>query len=317
MNRGFVVHRREKAHLIRTSPRLISALRNNGFRNAHSAQSRIILDKMKVIVLPALSDNYMYLVSISELAVPISSAPSQIVDEKTKQAAIVDPVSPDAVLQAVEKEGANLTKVLTTHHHWDHAGGNKALVQKSKNALQVFGGDNRIEALTNLVKHGDKFSIGDINVECLFTPCHTTGHICYYLNSSGEPPAVFTGDTLFIAGCGRFFEGTAEQMHSALIDILGSLPDNTQVYCGHEYTVQNLKFAKHVEPDNPDILKRIEWARAKREHEEPTVPSTIADEKQTNPFMRVLQASVQKHAKCNNSIDAMQTIRREKDSFKG
>ncbi|XP_063915998.1 hydroxyacylglutathione hydrolase, mitochondrial isoform X2 [Zophobas morio] len=255
---------------------------------------------MKVVVLPALSDNYMYL----------------IVDEKTKQAAIVDPVTPDTVLEAVEREGVNLTKVLTTHHHWDHAGGNEQLVKKSKNALQVFGGDKRIGALTNLVKHGDKFSIGDINVECLFTPCHTTGHICYYVNAGGQPPAVFTGDTLFVAGCGRFFEGTAEQMHAALIDILGNLPDNTQVYCGHEYTEQNLKFAKHVEPDNPDILNRIEWARVKRGNREPTVPSTIADEKQTNPFMRVCQSSVQKHAKCENSIAAMQAIRKEKDSFK-
>jgi hydroxyacylglutathione hydrolase len=115
------------------------------------------------------------------------------VDEGTKQAAIVDPVNPDTVLEAVQKEGVNLTKVLTTHHHWDHAGGNEQLVQKSKNALQVFGGDQRIGALTNMVKHGDKFSIGDINVECLFTPCHTTGHICYYVNAQGEAPAVFTG----------------------------------------------------------------------------------------------------------------------------
>jgi hydroxyacylglutathione hydrolase len=279
----------------------VSALRNNGFRNEHSCQSSVLLDKMKVIILPALSDNYMYL----------------IVDEGTKQAAIVDPVNPDTVLEAVQKEGVNLTKVLTTHHHWDHAGGNEQLVQKSKNALQVFGGDQRIGALTNMVKHGDKFSIGDINVECLFTPCHTTGHICYYVNAQGEAQAVFTGDTLFVAGCGRFFEGTAEQMHAALIDILGNLPDNTKVFCGHEYTLQNLKFAKHVEPDNPDILSRIEWAKAKRDGGEPTVPSTIADEKQTNPFMRVIHNSVQKHAKCNNSIDTMQSIRKEKDSFKG
>ncbi|XP_044272466.1 hydroxyacylglutathione hydrolase, mitochondrial [Tribolium madens] len=276
--------------------------RVSAFRtNSHSSPSSVLLDTMKVVILPALSDNYMYL----------------IVDEKTKQAAIVDPVAPETVLEAVEKEDVNLTKVLTTHHHWDHAGGNEQLVKKSKNALQVFGGDDRIGALTNQVKHGDKFSIGDINVECLSTPCHTTGHICYYVNAAGEPPAVFTGDTLFVAGCGRFFEGTAEQMHTALIDILGNLPDNTQVFCGHEYTEQNLKFAKHVEPDNPDILERIEWARAKRGRHEPTVPSTIANEKQTNPFMRVGHPSVQKHAKSNNSIETMRTIRKEKDSFKG
>lgn len=183
--------------------------------------------------------------------------------------------------------------------------------------MQVFGGDERIGALTNKVKHGDKFAIGDINVECLFTPCHTTGHICYYLTAPGQTPAVFTGDTLFVAGCGRFFEGTAEQMYSALIDKLGNLPENTQVFCGHEYTQQNLKFAKHVEKDNPDILNRIEWADAKRAKQEPTVPSTIADEKRTNPFMRVNVPSVQKHANANDAVLTMQTIRKEKDSFKG
>lgn len=144
-------------------------------------------------------------------------------------------------------------------------------MKKSKNALQVFGGDDRIGALTNKVKHGDKFTIGDINVECLFTPCHTSGHICYYLTASGQTPAVFTGDTLFIAGCGRFFEGTAEQMHSALIDKLGNLPDNTKVFCGHEYTLQNLKFAKHVEPDNIDVQEKIKWAEGQRKNNEPTV----------------------------------------------
>lgn len=134
----------------------------------------------------------------------------KIVDEKTKQAAVVDPVEPDTVLQAVKEEGVNLTKVLTTHHHWyvykiidlywilscscrDHSGGNEGLVKKSQNTLQVYGGDARIPVLTNQVKHGDEFTIGDINVQCLFTPCHTSGHICYYLTAAGQEPAVFTG----------------------------------------------------------------------------------------------------------------------------
>ncbi|KRT82417.1 hypothetical protein AMK59_4752, partial [Oryctes borbonicus] len=237
----------------------VNAIRNNGFRGKHSNQATVHLEKMRVRILPALSDNYMYL----------------IVDDNTKQAAIVDPVEPDTVLEAVKEEGVNLTKILTTHHHWDHASGNEGLVKKSKNALQVFGGDDRVDALTNKVKHGDMFTIGDINVECLFTPCHTTGHICYYLTSSEQTPVVFTGDTLFIAGCGRFFEGTAEQMHSALIDKLGNLPESTKVFCGHEYTLQNLKFAMHVEPDNIDVQSKIKWAEGKRLKNEPTVPSTI------------------------------------------
>ncbi|KAI4456868.1 beta lactamase domain [Holotrichia oblita] len=282
----------------------VNAIRNNGVHGFHSKQITINLEKMRVRVLPALADNYMYL----------------IVDENTKQAAIVDPVEPETVLKAVEEEGVNLTKVLTTHHHWDHAGGNDKLVtmvKKSKNVLQVFGGDKRIGSLTNTVQHGDKFMIGDINVECIFTPCHTTGHICYYLTATGQTPVVFTGDTLFVAGCGRFFEGTAEQMHSALIDKLGNLPESTQVYCGHEYTLQNLKFAQHVEPDNTDIKEKITWAQDQRNKESPTVPSTIGEEKKINPFMRVGSPAVQKHAGCGEAIATMHSIRKEKDSFKG
>jgi len=279
----------------------VSAFRQNGLRGTHSAQSTINLEKMKIRILPALSDNYMYLV----------------IDEKTKQAAIVDPVAPDTVLEAVNEEGVNLTKVLTTHHHWDHAGGNEELVKKSKNCLQVFGGDQRIGALTNRVKHGDRFNIGDITVECLFTPCHTTGHICYYMTSEGQTPSVFTGDTLFVAGCGRFFEGTAEQMYCALVDKLGALPDQTQVFCGHEYTVQNLKFAQNVEKDNHEIQEKLKWAVDQRQRGLPTVPSTIAEEKMINPFMRVDAATVQKHCGCGEGVAAMASIRKEKDTFKG
>ncbi|XP_060523304.1 hydroxyacylglutathione hydrolase, mitochondrial [Cylas formicarius] len=275
-------------------------LKEVGFRGCHSSQSSVILPKMKVTALPALSDNYMYLIT----------------DEVTKQAAIVDPVAPDSVLEAVRNEGVNLTKVLTTHHHWDHAGGNEELVKKSPNALQVYGGDKRIGALTNEVKHGDKFSIGEINVECIATPCHTSGHICYYLTDAKGQSAVFTGDTLFVAGCGRFFEGTAEQMYTALVEKLANLPDGTLVFCGHEYTQQNLKFAKHVEPENQDILKAIADAAEKRSKQLPTVPSTIGKEKQINPFMRVMMPTVQSHADCGDAIETMRTIRKEKDGFK-
>nr|XP_022916686.1 hydroxyacylglutathione hydrolase, mitochondrial isoform X1 [Onthophagus taurus] len=279
----------------------VNSLRYNGLRGTHSKPSKFTLDKMRVCVLPALTDNYMYL----------------IIDENTNQAAVVDPVEPETVLNAVKEEKVNLTKVLTTHHHWDHAGGNETLIKKSKGALQVFGGDHRIGALTNEVKHGDQFAIGDIHVTCLFTPCHTSGHICYYMNSAGQQPAVFTGDTLFIGGCGRFFEGTAEQMYCSLIEKLSMLPDQTRVFCGHEYTLQNLKFAQHVEPNNKVIEQKIAEAQAKRDNKEPTVPSTIGDEKKINPFMRVTEPSVQQHAGTGDAIETMRLIRKEKDTFKG
>jgi len=220
-------------------------------------------------------------------------------------------------LAAVNEEGVNLTKVLTTHHHWDHAGGNVDLVKQVPNKLKVYGGDERIGALTNKVGHGDRFKIGNISVECLFTPCHTSGHICYYVTDVEDTPAVFTGDTLFIAGCGRFFEGSASQMYSALVKKLGTLPDSTRVFCGHEYTIQNLKFARQVEAQNHDIENKLRWAQEMRNQNKPTVPSTIGEEKLINPFMRVEEAKVQEHAgTMNDSVRTMEKIRKEKDNFK-
>lgn len=128
--------------------------------------------------------------------------------------------------------------------------------------------------------------------------------------------AVFTGDTLFLGGCGRFFEGTADQMYSALVEKLAKLPDETDVYCGHEYSLQNLKFGNHVEPENDVILKKIEWSKVKRDANEPTVPSTIAEEKLINPFMRVHESAVQSFAKSSDPIETMTIIRKIKDSFK-
>lgn len=198
---------------------------------------------------------------------------SQIIDNATKSAAIVDPVDPQSVINAVNEAQVQLTKVLTTHHHWDHAGGNEKLVADFKaNKLDVYGGDDRIGALSHKVGEGDTFQVGNLSVRCLFTPCHTSGHICYYVEGpEAGDRAVFTGDTLFLAGCGRFFEGTADQMYSALIEKLGALPGDTKVYCGHEYSMQNLAFAKHVEPQNETVQNKIAWAQEQRKNDLPTV----------------------------------------------
>ncbi|XP_070580531.1 hydroxyacylglutathione hydrolase, mitochondrial-like [Ptychodera flava] len=266
----------------------------------HSKPATFPQVDMKVRLLPALEDNYMYL----------------LIDEKTKNAAIVDPVEPEKVVNAVKEEDVTLTTVLTTHHHWDHAGGNDKLVAMVKD-LKVYGGDDRIGAMNNKVKHGDEFKVGSLNVKSLSTPCHTSGHICYFV--TGDPdqdPLVFTGDTLFVAGCGKFFEGTPQQMYRALIEVLSSLPQNTKVYCGHEYTVNNLKYAQHVEPSNAAIQEKMAWAKGKRSVNEPTIPSTIGDELTYNPFMRVKQASVQKHVSQQDAVATMGELRREKDNFK-
>jgi hydroxyacylglutathione hydrolase len=238
-----------------------------------------------------------------------------LVDESTQEAAIVDPVEPKKVLSAVKEEGVKLTSVLTTHHHWDHAGGNEELV-KLVSGLTVYGGDERIGALNKPVKHDDSFKIGNLAVRCLSTPCHTSGHICYYVTAqSGEVPIVFTGDTLFVAGCGRFFEGTPQQMHRALIDVLSKLPGETRVYCGHEYTVNNLRFALHVEPNNKSMQDKMSWAQSQRSKDEPTIPSSIAEELAINPFMRVREPSVQSHTGKSDPVEVMGALRSEKDNF--
>ncbi|XP_065659211.1 hydroxyacylglutathione hydrolase, mitochondrial isoform X2 [Hydra vulgaris] len=254
---------------------------------------------MKIKLLPALQDNYMYM----------------IIDEKTKHAAIVDPVEPEKVINAMKEENIKLTHVLTTHHHWDHAGGNEELV-KQLTDLVVCGGDERIGALNKKVKDGDKIKVGSLNVTCIFTPCHTSGHMCYYVEGDSNVPAIFTGDCLFVGGCGRFFEGTAQQMHEALNEKLSKFPDVTNVYCGHEYTVKNLMFALHVEPNNRDAQQKLEWAKNRRDRNLPTIPSTLGEEKLFNPFMRTNQPVIQQHVHASNIIEVMAALRKDKDSWK-
>ncbi|XP_018416710.1 PREDICTED: hydroxyacylglutathione hydrolase, mitochondrial-like [Nanorana parkeri] len=282
-------------------------------------KSKLVAQRnMKIELLPALTDNYMYL----------------LIDEETKEAAIVDPVQPQKVLYSTGL-ATFLTRYTFRVHtpsppstvgvhpgrifffSRDHAGGNEKLV-KMVSGLTVYGGDRRVGALTQRVSHLTTFQVGSLHVKCLYTPCHTSGHICYYVTkpNSSEPPAVFTGDTLFVAGCGKFFEGTAEEMYKALIEILGSLPPETRVYCGHEYTINNLKFARHVEPNNEQIKQKLSWAKETYNDGEPTIPSTLAEEFTFNPFMRVREKSVQDHAGESDPISTMASIRKEKDNFK-
>nr|CAD1828898.1 unnamed protein product [Ananas comosus var. bracteatus] len=229
---------------------------------------------MKILHVPCLEDNYAYI----------------IVDESTGEAAAVDPVEPEKVLRSAAEIGADLKFVLTTHHHWDHAGGNEK-IRMLVPGIKVYGGSiDNVKGCTNKVDNGDKLTLGsDTSILCLHTPCHTKGHISYYVTGKAEEdPAVFTGDTLFIAGCGKFFEGTAEQMYQSLCVTLGSLPKPTRVYCGHEYTEKNLRFALTVEPENEKISQKLSWAQHQRQDGLPTIPSTIGEEFETNPFMRLI-----------------------------
>ncbi|KAA0067033.1 hydroxyacylglutathione hydrolase cytoplasmic [Cucumis melo var. makuwa] len=175
---------------------------------------------MKIHYIRCLEDNYSYL----------------IIDESTKEAAVVDPVEPEKIVNVANEHGVHLKLVLTTHHHWDHSGGNEKIKQLVP-GIKVYGGSiDKVKACTDAVENGDKIALGaDVVILSLHTPCHTKGHISYYVSGKeGEDPAVFTGDTLFVAGCGKFFEGTAEQMYQSLCVTLGSLPKQTRVYCGHE-----------------------------------------------------------------------------------
>lgn len=220
---------------------------------------------MKVVPIPQLMDNYAYLV----------------VDESTGEAAIVDCAEADAVLKAVAHAGVKLTAILPTHHHFDHVGGNTDLLAAHPH-LAVYGFDDRIPGLTRQVRDGDRIKVGTLDARVIFIPAHTTGHIAYYFESER---CVFTGDTLFAAGCGRLFEGDAAMMIASLSKLI-SLPDDTAVYFGHEYTEKNLRFALTLEPTNADIKTKHEWAVAQNGKRAFTTPTSIASEKQTNPFFR-------------------------------
>lgn len=257
---------------------------------------------MKILHIPCLEDNYAYM----------------IIDVTTKAAAVVDPVEPHKIIRVAEENGVDLQFVLTTHHHWDHAGGNDKMKELVP-GIKIYGGSvDNVRGCTDKVENGDEISLGsDIKVLGLHTPCHTKGHISYYVTGKeGEDPAVFTGDTLFVAGCGKFFEGTAEQMYQSLCVTLKSLPKPTRVFCGHEYTEKNLQFALTVEPDNEKIREKFAWAQSQRRKALPTVPSTIGEELETNPFIRVDLPEVQAKVGFKSPVEALREIRRLKDNWK-
>jgi hydroxyacylglutathione hydrolase len=204
-----------------------------------------------------------------------------------RHAAVVDPGDATPALDYLEREKLKLVAVLATHHHPDHVGGIEQILQRHK--VPVYGPKNEpIATLTRAVGGGDKVEIPELGAkfDVLDIPGHTRAHIAYYGGG-----ALFCGDTLFACGCGRVFEGTPEQMHASLSK-LAALPDDTLVYCGHEYTLANIGFAKAVEPGNKALDAREERDRKLREAGKPTVPSRLGDEKATNPFLRTAEPAV-------------------------
>ncbi|GFU24704.1 hydroxyacylglutathione hydrolase, mitochondrial [Nephila pilipes] len=237
-----------------------------------------------------------------------------LTDNYLKFGIAVDPVEPEKILHVLEKEEIELKAVITTHHHLDHAGGNKRISEMVKN-LSIYGGDERIESLTEKVCHSETIVIENLLIKCLHTPCHTSGHVCYFIaGDTSREPICFTGDTLFIGGCGRFFEGSAKDMLQSL-DILSTLPSNTKFYCGHEYTLNNLKFALSVEPNNEATLQKLEVVEEKLKRNQPTVPSTIGEELKYNPFLRLDKNTVQLHTNEVTPEAVLAVLRKLKDNF--
>lgn len=235
---------------------------------------------MAIIPVPQLSDNYAYLVA----------------DDATKECGVVDCAEASKVLAAVRQHGLKLTTVLPTHYHFDHVGGNEDLARAIP-GLRIYGArgeHGRIPAQTDEVDDGDTVQVGGLRGRVIGIPAHTNGHIAYYFPDLN---AVFTGDTLFIAGCGRVFEGKAQTMVDSLAK-LAALPDSTQVYCGHEYTEKNLRFALTLEPSNQALKSKYDWTQKIRAEGKYSIPSTIGEEKQINPFLRTdspeLRASLKK-----------------------
>lgn len=239
---------------------------------------------LEIARVPVLQDNYVWLIH----------------DPANGETIVVDPAVTGPVLAAADERGWAITQIWNTHWHPDHTGGNEEIKQITGCLITGPAAEaERIPTLDRQIGEGDSAWIGEVEAKVIGVPAHTAGHIAYYLPKEN---VAFVGDTLFAMGCGRLFEGTAEQMFANMRK-LESLPDETAIYCAHEYTLSNAKFAVHADPANQAIAARLEKVSAMRERGEPTVPTTIAEERATNVFMRAA------------TIEELARLRTEKDAF--
>ena len=249
---------------------------------------------VEIEIVPCLSDNYAYLVKAADLC------------------AVMDPSEPGPVKAALAAKGWRLSHILNTHHHLDHTGGNLALAREFGATVVGPGKDAaRIPALDIGVDEASGWEFGGLKVAVLEVPAHTSGAIAFVIDGNA-----FTGDTLFAMGCGRLFEGDPAMMWASLSKLM-TLPDDTKIYCGHEYTESNGRFALTLEPGNAALVARMDDVRAARAKGVPTVPSSMGLEKATNPFLRVGSAEIRKSLGMEKASDVavFGEIRRRKDSF--
>tara|TARA_B100000029_G_scaffold346832_1_gene339184 strand:- start:780 stop:1499 length:720 start_codon:yes stop_codon:yes gene_type:complete len=239
---------------------------------------------MRVEIIPCLQDNYSYL----------------IIDDSNNSACVVDPSEAKPIINFLKNKNINLKYILNTHHHFDHIGGNKDLKKKYGSLVVGFKNDSeRIPEIDVLLEDNQIWKAENFTAKIMHIPGHTTGHICFHFFKN---KLIFTGDTLFSLGCGKIFEGTYEEMFNSLNKIK-SLPDETKIYCGHEYTMNNSKFCIKHDPNNLNLKNKIENIKKKVRDGLPTIPSTIKDELDCNIFLRT------------NDLEIFSKLRDLKDNF--
>ncbi len=252
---------------------------------------------LQVLVVPCLADNYAYVIA----------------RQGSSEALVVDPAEAAPVQATLQRAGLELTAILCTHHHHDHVGGVEALSARHP-SLQIYAHEcdlekARVPRQTHGLEQDSQLTLAGLAIHVLHVPGHTMDALAFCIED-----AVFTGDTLFVGGCGRLFEGTAAMMHDSLCNKLGKLPPQTLVYCGHEYTVSNLRFALTAEPSNEAVRSKLAWAQEHTKQGLATVPSTIADEAATNPFMRCAEASLAHFGSADSTpAQVLAAVRRAKD----
>ena len=256
------------------------------------------LKMIEINIIDAFSDNYIYLIR----------------NESKNLTSVVDPGESAPVIKFLKTRNWHLDEIINTHHHHDHIGGNTELlnIYKSKLIAPIYD-KNRISDIDVYVSDNDLINIAGTRTKVIHTPGHTLGHVCFYM---ADEKCLFSGDTMFYLGCGRVFEGTMDQMWSSLLK-LRTLPDDTLVYCGHEYTSSNAKFANHIDPNNQLLKEASIEIKNKREKQLPTIPFELGKEKNINPFLRADDQNLINSIglKTSNPNEAFRTMRLHKDDF--